>query len=238
MAVGILSNELAEMRIEPQEREAKEVELDWYFRLSTETKEEEITYIFYVITVFLLLLAKIVSWFSFNAWNCCLCSDEIWAFHKTTNQATGSELQQSVCWRNMQKTLSASKWRPQLTFKSPLPIFILTVKPCCRASALALPVSCKTLPPKNSPASLRNFSFTSAEVSLHVLMATGILSPACKRNTRHFSGAAENKDFVLILSCGIATHRTFIDPFVHLAEEALAQDLAHNNVVSGNSVFL
>lgn len=69
-------------------------------------------------------------------------------------------------------------------------------------------------------------------------MATGILSPVCKRNTCHFSGAAENKDFVLVLGCGVATHRTFVNPFVHLAEEALAQDLAHGDVVSGNSVFL
>lgn len=48
----------------------------------------------------------------------------------------------------------------------------------------------------------------------------------------------ENKDFVLVLSCSVATHRTFVNPFVHLAEEALAQDLAHDDVVSGNSVFL
>ena len=35
-----------------------------------------------------------------------------------------------------------------------------------------------------SPASLRNFSFTSAELSLHVLIATRILSPLCK-HTQH-----------------------------------------------------
>lgn len=34
-----------------------------------------------------------------------------------------------------------------------------------------------------SPASLRNFSFTSAEQSLHVLMATWILSPVCNTRT-------------------------------------------------------
>lgn len=69
-------------------------------------------------------------------------------------------------------------------------------------------------------------------------MATGILSPLCKRNTCLFSGAAENKDSVLVLGRGAATHRTFVNPFVHLAEEALAQDLAHGDVVSGNSVFV
>lgn len=37
----------------------------------------------------------------------------------------------------------------------------------------------------HSPASLRNFSFTSTEQSLHVLMATRILSPVCKQTHTH-----------------------------------------------------
>lgn len=38
----------------------------------------------------------------------------------------------------------------------------------------------------HSPASLRNFSFTSAEQSLHVLMATEILSPVYKHTHIHY----------------------------------------------------
>lgn len=38
--------------------------------------------------------------------------------------------------------------------------------------------------------------------------------------------------------CDVPTHQAVVNAIVHLSEETLAQDLAHRDVTSGNSVFI
>lgn len=83
-----------------------------------------------------------------------------------------------------------------------------------------------------SPASLRNFSFTSAVQFLQVLMATLRFSPVC-RPTGNASLSLE-VTFILVKR---ESHLAFVNSTVDFSKKSFTKNLTHNDVISGDFVL-
>lgn len=94
----------------------------------------------------------------------------------------------------------------------------------------------------HSLASLRNFSFTSAEQFLHVLMATFSFSPVCTQDTHSECITFIRQWHVFIfIRCDFSglnkeSHLAFVNSIVYFSKKSFTQNPTHNDVISGDFI--